>query len=295
MPAFLFGGQARQNRHGVAQRGVLLFPPNHGKQPARFIEKGFPYIRFQFIRKALVRKRPADFAGYPFEMFQCQHEQAVEHQIRPGLCRADGLVHIGGPVIKIPVPALFKGEQQTLVELAHKGFQNGLQLIVHRTGQGKVVRVRQVFADRRKIMQRERGNGQRPAAGAGDGKQAVVAVVPAHQQQVGAGIVPVPVLKNPVAAQHLVSGIEGIEGLLPPGRVHIMLHQTQPECAHAKVIDPLPGGIAERLGDGRNGVDLRDDADILYFHGRFAENLQIPAAYSQKRLLLPQMLIPKLL
>ena len=89
-------------------------------------------------------------------------------------------------------------------------------------------------------------------------------------------------LEGGVTAQHLVAGVEGVQILLAPRAVHIMLAHAQIERVEADFVDlsvPAPQeGIIRPFG----GEEVRDAARIREAEGLFPLHFQIAAAEAQE-------------
>ena len=158
-----------------------------------------------------------------------------------------------------------------------EGIHNGLQLVKDGGRQGGVPAVADVLLHLQKIHAGKGGDGGIEACGIADREEAVLTDAVGDQLQGGTGCLGLP--KGVVAAEHLVTGIHGVKGLLPPGAILIMLVKT----VLKGILTDLVDGIAEKIPAPVflvvEGVQGGAYARVMHRHPwSMDEKLEIPTA-----------------
>ena len=81
-----------------------------------------------------------------------------------------------------------------------------------------------------------------------------------------------------VAAEHLVAAVHGVQRLLPPRAVLVVLVHTKPQGSHGGIVDLLPAGGTGVKGQLCHGVHGGMQPCMMQHNGLLRQNLQIPAA-----------------
>ncbi len=221
-------------------------------------------------------------------MLQSKGQQAVQQHIRHGRIRCVAVQPLP-PFIEVPIPLPSrKGQHQPLfhgMPLFHpsrESLRHGHQLRPYLPQELPVTAVVQIFPALRDIMQGKRRNHEVHLNGITDRQQAVLPPVFGHQFQGGPGETVLP--EGIIAAEHLVAAVHGIQGLLPPGAVLIMLMHAQVQGLHAHIVNLL----LERIQTGplplRQHIHGRRDSKLLHRHGLLGADLQIAAAQPAERI-----------
>ena len=177
-----------------------------------------------------------------------QGVEAVDGALQPSLCLGKVAVHGGRPLVEVPVIVLPAGclavevlDDSLGLYLLVEGLDDGLQLVEHRGGQRNIPRMADVLVHLHEVHAGEGGDGEIQSCGVAEHEQTVVADTLGDQLQGRAGGLGLP--EGVVAAEHLVAGVHGVECLLTPGAVLVMLVEALLEGVLADLVD----GLAEQV------------------------------------------------
>ena len=141
--------------------------------------------------------------------------------------------------------------------------------------QRNISRMVNVFFHGKQKIERKRRNGKRRAAGIADGKQSILPSILTDQHQIRPCICGIFVLEGIVSAKHLISRIKGIQGLLTPRTIHIVLHHTQFQGIDACIINTAVKLVLDTARQDFDLIDLRQNTCVLQLNGLCCKDLQI--------------------